>query len=629
MASVGSNEMPLAGKNSHFFEIPLEAELQEEPKRHQARSESPKGGLSFSVALDDDSQANSDLQLAAEALRIKSEKRRSNMAERMKEKEEEKALTMDELEPEQTSDATPTTPSESGTYTLRLDSAEVRERRTVHGLSDTAPSAGDSKEPTHDLGEHPPAADQNSATESTEEYDVPLEVNQRISEWFTRNEAAASRQSEATDTNLEDIRQKAKDRIKERNNPPLTNSKPSKPESKIVLTREERKSKSSTTPAVRSKGSNPQVRLTRAMLLRKNRALGIKTDNSTESEAKSPDEFKKPPEKTAPAGTRKVSARLENLSKPKNRQSSEVARQRSFSHEDAKVYRGRPMANRTEKIYTNRFGFIKTSPRKKVASDSKDSKTGSRSTSLTRGGLPSTNLTTKSRKKTDPLSQSVRSDMPKSRSGGSRNIPVAKRASSLTRSTTVSTIKSKTDRTPRPTKSTSKASLNQSWSANQMISSSSSSRPSRPTTAASQREISHEKSILYSVYILSNNCLQKTFEILNDLGGDSSDFQREYDERTNSSGPEMSPHDVENVLSNLCSLDKCLSKIRSQQKHNSESSNPARDDQSPSSDIHVPSLVLTKDEIVINHEMAGDGVGCRIPLSPHTDSSSARDFSNA
>ena len=41
------------------------------------------------------------------------------MAERLREKEEEKALTMDELEPEQTSDTTPTTPSESGTYTLR------------------------------------------------------------------------------------------------------------------------------------------------------------------------------------------------------------------------------------------------------------------------------------------------------------------------------------------------------------------------------------------------------------------------------------------------------------------------------------------------------------------------------
>ena len=58
-------------------------------------------------------------------------------------------------------------------------------------------------------------------------------------------------------------------------------------------------------------------------------------------------------------------------------------------------------------------------------------------------------------------------------------------------------------------------------------SSSSSSRlsHSRPATASSQREISHEKSILYSVLILSNNCLQKTFEILNDLGGDASEFE--------------------------------------------------------------------------------------------------------
>ena len=58
MASVGSNEMPLAGKNSHFFEIPIEAKSKEEPKRHQTRSESPKGGLSFSVGLDDESQVS-------------------------------------------------------------------------------------------------------------------------------------------------------------------------------------------------------------------------------------------------------------------------------------------------------------------------------------------------------------------------------------------------------------------------------------------------------------------------------------------------------------------------------------------------------------------------------------------
>ena len=50
--------------------------------------------------------------------------------------------------------------------------------------------------------------------------------------------------------------------------------------SKIVLTREERKSKTGTVPngAAKAKNNNPPVRLTRAMLLRKNRALGIKTD---------------------------------------------------------------------------------------------------------------------------------------------------------------------------------------------------------------------------------------------------------------------------------------------------------------------------------------------------------------
>ena len=85
-----------------------------------------------------------------------------------------------------------------------MDSAEVRERRTAHGLTDL------------------PSADQNSATESTEEYEIPTEVNQRISEWFSRNEQAQSRQSEANDNNLEDIRQKAKDRIKEKNNQPMT-----------------------------------------------------------------------------------------------------------------------------------------------------------------------------------------------------------------------------------------------------------------------------------------------------------------------------------------------------------------------------------------------------------------------
>ena len=55
---------------------------------------------------------------------------------------------------------------------------------------------------------------------------------------------------------------------------PPTNQKSSQKESKIILSREDRTQKKAEN--VRSKGSNPQVRLTRAMLLRKNRALGIK-----------------------------------------------------------------------------------------------------------------------------------------------------------------------------------------------------------------------------------------------------------------------------------------------------------------------------------------------------------------
>ena len=143
-----------------------------------------------------------------------------------------------------------------------------------------------------------------------------------------------------------------------------------------------------------------------------------------------------------------------------------------------------------------------------------------------------------------------------------------------------------------------------------MVSSSSSSRvPSRPQTATSQREISHEKSILYSVYILSNNCLQKTFEILNDLGGDPSDFEKEFLSRQ-SPGGDISPHDVENVLSNLCSLDKCLSKIRSQQKQNSTPTGQIDDLPAETFTIDslntVPSLVTTQDEIVINHNQERD-----------------------
>ena len=58
--------------------------------------------------------------------------------------------------------------------------------------------------------------DQNSATESNEEYEIPKCVNDRISDWFNRNDQATSRQSEVADTNLEDIRQIARNRIAEK-----------------------------------------------------------------------------------------------------------------------------------------------------------------------------------------------------------------------------------------------------------------------------------------------------------------------------------------------------------------------------------------------------------------------------
>ena len=49
------------------------------------------------------------------------------------------------------------------------------------------------------------------------EFEIPTAVSARITEWFNRNDAAESRASEAstaTDSNLDDIREKAKNRIK-------------------------------------------------------------------------------------------------------------------------------------------------------------------------------------------------------------------------------------------------------------------------------------------------------------------------------------------------------------------------------------------------------------------------------
>ena len=99
-------------------------------------------------------------------------------------------------------------------------------------------------------------------------------------------ESRNSGASTATDSNLDDIREKAKTRIKERKEltektssdtlddisgitESASQTKPSNNESKIVLSREERTQAKKTI-------KQPQVRLTRAMLLRKNKALGIK-----------------------------------------------------------------------------------------------------------------------------------------------------------------------------------------------------------------------------------------------------------------------------------------------------------------------------------------------------------------
>ena len=70
------------------------------------------------------------------------------------------------------------------------------------------------------------------------------------------------------------------------------------------------------------------------------------------------------PEVPKPAAkpARQISARLDNLSKPKR--TSEIglqnnaARQRSFSHEDAKVYRGRSVAKPQESWVKLAFEII-------------------------------------------------------------------------------------------------------------------------------------------------------------------------------------------------------------------------------------------------------------------------------
>jgi len=229
---------------STFFEVRLDDIPPEEPKPEKQKG---TGGMSFNVDLDETNEEEKNLQLAARLHRIKSEMRRSNIAaqkeaekierERLKietelKTDEEKLtkkdgeLSVDDLKDSNSSDDTPQsktpsngTPSEAGTYTLRLDSAEVRERKNLVNITQDS------------------FQDQNSATESTEatqetakttkdfdigppqDFEIPSAVSARITEWFNRNEMAESRNSETsngTDSNLEDIREKAKNRLKQR-----------------------------------------------------------------------------------------------------------------------------------------------------------------------------------------------------------------------------------------------------------------------------------------------------------------------------------------------------------------------------------------------------------------------------
>ena len=110
-------------------------------------------------------------------------------------------------------------PSEAGTYTLRLDSADVRDRRALYDSMIESKADENTRNESQELDDidvesdkenektSEEQRDQNSATESaTEDYAVPNDVSNRVSEWFDRNAAAESRQSEAKDENLEDIR---------------------------------------------------------------------------------------------------------------------------------------------------------------------------------------------------------------------------------------------------------------------------------------------------------------------------------------------------------------------------------------------------------------------------------------
>lgn len=553
--------------SSAFFEVRFD-DFPENENLTEDEKKEPTGGLSFNVDLDNEMGSHSEneknLQLAARLHRIKSEMRRSNANNKAEPKTQL-------LQPQQSQDSldngdqmdsselnvenkSQSSANSAGTYTLRLDSAEIRERKNLINITIDTFQEQSSATESAELPESKPCV--VDEFESNQEFEIPVAVSARITEWFTRNEMAESRNSgtsTATDSNLDDIREKAKTRIKERKEltektssdtlddisgitESASQTKPSNNESKIVLSREERTQAKKTI-------KQPQIRLTRAMLLRKNKALGIKNEESKTKPAMAvPAPIKKTKSQQSLNNSitsrpvRQVTSRLDNLSKPKRQSEvglANVARQRSFSHEQSS--RGRTS--------TTKPTISKAEPERKA---------NSRSSSAHKDK----NISVAKKTKQDLLSQSVRVE----KSTKPTQRPV--RSASLTRSTGGS-LKIRSLRT------VSQKNNSEKLKDTAVVSSSSSSRNgSRPQTATSVRE-SHENSILYSLNVISNNCLMKTKDILLDIIGDISEVNEEL-EKLNSIGD--TGQDLEGVFGRICALDKCLGKIRTAQisKKNTE-----------------------------------------------------------
>lgn len=71
---------------------------------------------------------------------------------------------------------------------------------------------------------------------------------------------------------------------------------------------------------------------------------------------------------------------------------------------------------------------------------------------------------------------------------------------------------------------------------------------------------SHETSILYSLNIISANCLQKTKSILAGIVDDMSEVNDELDAMT-----QEDCVDLEGLFGRICALDKCLGRVRTAQ----------------------------------------------------------------